>query len=808
MEKKTFQVADAAEVKVGRCLAVKKVFQSQTALYFTNKEGLSLRLSNHGIFGWRLQVNAKDYDSFNDFGAAQQLAKYMGETLNDAAIAFTLSEKDGALVLTAQDGTTAVLALSKTFSLKFFSAEGKLTTEITGVTADGKKLILKGALEANEAIYGGGERFDVINKRGTAMALESCDGWNNSGTTYVVQPLFLTTRGGGLFFNRYESSNADWGKENENEWFYLVRSPILDCYFYPTGDFAGALKACTEFTGHALMPTPWMQGMQICRYGPDYFCFDKTKKFDDLTTVPDYDQLYAVVGDSFVRLSELSDEEKAKANRFHVPNEEGKFDGNKTLKYVKDDFGKYGPRGPKGNPGGDGCKIIIENFMKRDMKPEAASMEARGWMNCFCDTDESRANKEDLQKSFDWLHENGMRAMVYIRVGGVKREAIGFKDEYLVHADVEIKEEDGSVTVRENTTQIPWILGTGDNPDVGRRPGVGIRTADFLDITNPEAIDWYFDQIWGEMIKMGIDGVKIDFCEVMPDGERSYGITKTHYKWHNPDLLPAGTEHHAYAAFFISAFTKRMTELKEALGKTDGFMVFSRGGGIGSQRSPYLWAGDQGRDFAKLDDQLMAVINCGLSAIPYMSYDMAGYAYSGNNYYTIGLEKESEIFARATEFTSFTTNMQTHGDVRHVYEMTEDVQNIYKNFTRLHAELIPYMQKYSKIACDEGMPPVRHLVLQYPNDEKVYSMIDEFLLGEAILAAPILAANTFEREVYLPAGNWTNLLTGETLKGETTVTVKANLGQMPVFLNNDASDVAEVAPIFEGANWTAIKNWN
>ena len=94
--------------------------------------------------------------------------------------------------------------------------------------------------------------------------------------------------------------------------------------------------------------------------------------------------------------------------------------------------------------------------------------------------------------------------------------------------------------------------------------------------------------------------------------------------------------------------------------------------------------------------------------------------------------------------------MQTHGDVRHAYEMTEEVKQIYRNFTRLHTELIPYMQKYSKIACDTGMPPVRHLVLKYMNDVKVYDLIDEFLLGDGLLVAPILTKDTFEREVYLP----------------------------------------------------------
>ncbi len=805
MEKKTFQAKNANEVKVGRCLAVKKVYTTDTALYFTNKEGYAICLSNCGRLGWRLQANATGYEAICNHGAAQALAKYMGETLEDQALPIRVTEADGALVVTAADGSTATLALSKSFSLKFATKEGKTVTHLTGIYESGntvKKITVKGALTPDEAIYGGGERFDTVNKRGTDMELYTCDGWNNSGTTYVVQPLFLTTEGGGMFFNRYESATVDFGKANAEEWVYFLRAKDLDCYFYPTGSMDGALAACTELLGHALMPTPWMQGMQICRYSRDFRRFEAELKFDDLTSVSNYDRLFVKSGDDYVLLSSLDDAEKAKARRFFTFDE---ANNKYVLAYLKDDAGRYCPPGPKNNPGGDSCKTIMESHINMGAKPDAASMEARGWMDCFCDTDESRENKADLQRSFDWLHENGMRAMVYIRVGGINRRMIGFKEEYLVHADVEVQNEDGTVTVRENTTQIPWIMGTGDNPDVGRRSGE-IRTVDHLDITNPEAIDWYFKQIWGEMIEMGIDGVKIDFCEVMPDGEKQVGITKTHYKWKNPELLPAGIVHHAYPAFFISAFTKLMTELKETKGKTDGFMVFSRGGGIGSQRSPYLWAGDQGRAFEKLDDQLMAVVNCGLSAIPYMSFDMAGYAYAGTNYFDININKESEIFARGTEFTAFMTNMQTHGDVRHAYEMTAEVQDIYRNYLKLHSKLIPYMQKLSRIACDTGMAPVRHPVLEYPADKNVYSINDQFLLGDALLVAPILTEHTFEREVYLPAGAWIDLLTGESVEGGKTVTVKASLAQIPVFLNTKSADAASIAPIFDGEEWTAIKN--
>jgi alpha-glucosidase (family GH31 glycosyl hydrolase) len=152
--------------------------------------------------------------------------------------------------------------------------------------------------------------------------------------------------------------------------------------------------------------------------------------------------------------------------------------------------------------------------------------------------------------------------------------------------------------------------------------------------------------------------------------------------------------------------------------------------------------------------------------------------------------------------------MQTHGDVRHAYEMTEEVQQIYRTYMNLHTELIPYIQKYSKIACETGIPPVRHPVLKYTNDPGVRSLNDEFMLGDALLIAPILEEKTFQKEVYLPAGNtWTNLLTGEVVEGGKTVTVAANLGQVPVFMNNASADVAELAPVFGGINWNAIKNW-
>ena len=824
MEKATCKRACKADVKVCKGAAVKDVIQSAKALQFCNAEGLFFRLSFEGVGGWRLQTS-KD-GKFDNLGAAQAMARFMNEKMKVSAQALTVKATKNEVVLTEKKGTQAILSLGKEFSLKFCTKEGKVVNELTSFFYDDKgALMMTGTLAENEAIYGGGERLDVANKRGTAFDLFTCDGWNNSATTYVVIPVFLTTRGGGMYVNRNESAFVDFGKTDANAWSYKLRRGDMDCYFCPTGDMADTLRAYTELTGHAYMPTPWMQGMHICRYSPDHWHFEGDRCTKAIEEYPDWEELWVVadgkyidvhqknVGDaltavvsggtSYVPYKELSDDAKAVVDRFYKQTADGKGE----LVYVKNDAGLYFRKGPKNNPGGLSTKTIMTNFINEDMKPDCASMEGRGWSACFREGEESLANKEDLKKGCKWLHDHGMKAMVYIRVGGVDAMDIGFKPEYKVHADVTYTEPDGTVEFLENTTAIPWILGTGDNPDVGRRSGVR-RTGDYLDITNDEAVEWYFGKIWGEMIEMGMDGVKIDFCECMPDGDRQIGTSYTHYRWKNPDRIAKGTEHHAYAPYFISLFYKMMIEKKASLGLKDGFMVFTRGGGIGSQRNPYMWSGDQARDYEKLDDQLLATVNSGLSGLPYMSFDMAGYAYCRNNYFTIGKENESAIFARATEFTAFLTQMQTHGDVRHAYEMTEPVKEIYRNFTRLHNELIPYMQKYSKIACDTGMPPVRHLALKYPCDINVHDMIDEFMLGDGLLVAPILKGDTYEREVYLPAGSWTDLLTGEVLTGGKTVTAKANLGQIPVYLNNDSADVDELLPIFDGRNWAVIKAWN
>jgi len=90
-------------------------------------------------------------------------------------------------------------------------------------------------------------------------------------------------------------------------------------------------------------------------------------------------------------------------------------------------------------------------------------------------------------------------------------------------------------------------------------------------------------------------------------------------------------------------------------------------------------------------------------------------------------------------------------------------------------------------ATETGMPIMRALILAYPDDERLGDMWDEYLYGDALLVAPVTAAQTTERSVYLPAGRWMNYDDKRTVYGgATTVKAIAPLGTIPVYVRESA----------------------
>ncbi len=794
----------------GENCAVDCVYEEDGAVYFCLKN-LYARLSYHGTHGWRLQTNKKDFFSFENMGASQALARYMGEAIKDLQAPVQVEKKEEELLLNAPDGTHAILSLAKDFSLSFFSERGRETMSLKTLSYDGEQVTVGGSLEAGEAIFGGGERFDTVNKRGTGFSLYICDGWNSTETSYMAIPLFVSSRGSGLFVNRYEKMYADFGAAKSDAWAITVRNDLLDCYIYAKEDIRAPYLGYTQLSGHADLPEEWAQGVLICRYAPDMRGFEDHPEFttpltfEDVLAAPVPKQaepeckhlwikrISRATGEvSYVKVDKYEDDDEYvyDASLVYFTRGGGKY--YRVAYYLRD--GSYYRSGSKGSPGGMGVKSLTEAFLNAGMKPTALVMEPLDWGNISRDIDFCRQKAAEIRHIIQWLHERDIKAMVYMGLaGGTSPCTEGFTTDYLVHGKVSFP--DGTV---EETHLLPQVQG-GVNPDLGNS-----SRRCYLDITNPKALDWYFNVVWAQMVEMGIDGVKIDFCEFVPDEDPYADGTKVEYRWCDPSVFGSSDVHHAFPTYFISMFYRKINEMKRDKKIPYGFTVLSRGGGIGSQRNPYLWAGDQTRTFEKIEDQYLAVINSGLSGVPFMSYDMAGYQYQEHEgYYTMG-EEEGRLFSRAVECTAFTVMMQTHGDVRQAFEMAEDVQKTYRLYTALHQRLIPYIRKCSRIACESGVPAVRHLILRDFTDSSVYDLEDEFTLGDGLLIAPVFADGVTEREVYLPKGEWIELLTGKRLAGGQTVKAGAPVTQIPVYLDVACEDFEMLSRVFEGPEWKEI----
>jgi alpha-glucosidase (family GH31 glycosyl hydrolase) len=135
---------------------------------------------------------------------------------------------------------------------------------------------------------------------------------------------------------------------------------------------------------------------------------------------------------------------------------------------------------------------------------------------------------------------------------------------------------------------------------------------------------------------------------------------------------------------------------------------------IGVDKCRIIW--DQRREFIFLQAVLTGILSAGLSGIPFMSYDMAGYNPAQNG------DSEDIVFIRGTEMGCFSSNMQTHGIVTRPYDFPEPVKGLYRTYSKLHQALRPYLTEQAETSCRTGTPLLRHLYLYDPKDPNVFGL--------------------------------------------------------------------------------------
>jgi alpha-glucosidase len=122
-------------------------------------------------------------------------------------------------------------------------------------------------------------------------------------------------------------------------------------------------------------------------------------------------------------------------------------------------------------------------------------------------------------------------------------------------------------------------------------------------------------------------------------------------------------------------------------------------------------------------------------------------------------------------------------------------EDIIRKYVQLRYRLLPYLYTVLAEAHETGVPWIRPLVLENQDDRNVFDIDDEFMVGSALLCAPVLQEGATSRDVYLPEGEWFNFFTNKKYKGGKRVTVEAPLDTVPLFVK--AGSVLPTGPILD-----------
>jgi alpha-D-xyloside xylohydrolase len=312
----------------------------------------------------------------------------------------------------------------------------------------------------------------------------------------------------------------------------------------------------------------------------------------------------------------------------------------------------------------------------------------------------------------------------------------------------------------------------------------------FYDTFDAEARTLVYQQLYDRLLEPhGWDGIWADNTE--PQGY--------------PDPVNVRTADTALGkgALFINAYplqhSRGLYEHWRSVGPNGKRVyVLTRSAFAGQQRyATTCWSGDIDSDFPTFAKQVPAGLNFSLAGMPYWTTDIGGYWGHNVDWTT---SANNELFTRWFQYGAFNSIFRVHGGgSRELYGNSWSATtkaNLLK-IDNLRYRLMPYVYSLAWRVTNDGYTIMRHLVFDYPSDQNVFDIDDQFLFGPAFLVNPVTSAGVTSRSVYLPQGTWYNFWTGSTLPGGDTITADAPLSEIPLFVK--AGSIVPMGPFIQYA---------
>lgn len=379
---------------------------------------------------------------------------------------------------------------------------------------------------------------------------------------------------------------------------------------------------------------------------------------------------------------------------------------------------------------------FVEGMASRDLPLSVFHFDCF-WMReiSWCDFEWDPKTFPDPRGMLSRLKERGLRVCVWINPYIAQRSAL-----------FEEGKARGYLLKRPNGDVWQWDKW---------QPGMAV-----VDFTNPEACEWYAGKL-DALLDMGVDCFKSDFGERIP-------TDVSYFDGSDPELM------HNYYTYL---YNKTVFDLlRKRRGERDA-VVFARSATVGTQQFPVHWGGDNLSTFPSMAESLRGGLSLTMSGFGYWSHDIGGFEGTPS----------ADLFKRWIPFGLLSSHSRLHGNFsyRVPWLFDEEAVDVLRRFTKLKLSLMPYLYQAARVAHLEGIPMMRAMIVEFPDDPACTHLDRQYLLGGDLLVAPVFAGDGVV-DYYVPAGEWTHFLTGARVSGPHWVREEHDFSSVPLLVRPGA----------------------
>ena len=301
----------------------------------------------------------------------------------------------------------------------------------------------------------------------------------------------------------------------------------------------------------------------------------------------------------------------------------------------------------------------------------------------------------------------------------------------------------------------------------------------FPDFTSRAAREWWSEHVRAFVARTRLDGLWNDMNEpsVMDAPTKTLADTCRHAGTGEPGSRGSGGDHARWHNLYGQLMVAASREGFERARPERRPFLLTRSSHVSGARLAATWTGDNRATWEHLRWSIPMALNLGLAGQPFSGPDVGGFSD----------DPDAELFARWFELACLLPFFRGHAEKssrrKEPWAFGAETERLVRGSIERRMKLLPTLYTLFREASESGAPVVRPVFFADPTDPTLRTIDDAFLLGDALLVAPVVFARARERVVVLPRipGGWYAFPDGGPPITAHEHIVPAPLGTLPLF---------------------------